>query len=165
MRRILANPLSILGFVIAGAGFTVNVFLLLVDFLSPRQNPYVGILTYMIVPGITLAGIGLVILGGIYGYARLHRGEQAAPLPRLDLNDPQQRTAVSMILLALLIFLGFSAVGGYQAYQFTDSVTFCGQVCHSVMRPEFTAYQNSPHARVACVECHIGSGAEWFVRA
>jgi hypothetical protein len=33
------------------------------------------------------------------------------------------------------------------------------------MQPEFTAYQNSPHARVNCVECHIGPGAGWFVKS
>jgi hypothetical protein len=33
------------------------------------------------------------------------------------------------------------------------------------MKPEFTAYQNSPHARVTCTECHIGPGATWFVRS
>ncbi|HSE43681.1 MAG TPA: cytochrome c3 family protein, partial [Acidobacteriota bacterium] len=37
--------------------------------------------------------------------------------------------------------------------------------CHTVMKPEFTAYQNSPHARVTCTQCHIGSGADWFVRS
>ena len=45
------------------------------------------------------------------------------------------------------------------------SVTFCGRTCHSVMRPEYTAYELSPHARVACVECHIGPGADWFVKS
>jgi hypothetical protein len=33
------------------------------------------------------------------------------------------------------------------------------------MKPEYTAYQNSPHARVACVNCHIGPGANWFVKS
>ena len=33
------------------------------------------------------------------------------------------------------------------------------------MEPEHTAYKRSPHARVACVECHIGPGADWFVRS
>ena len=46
-----------------------------------------------------------------------------------------------------------------------DSVTFCGQTCHTVMQPEFTAYQNSPHSRVECVKCHIGPGAAWFVQS
>ena len=42
---------------------------------------------------------------------------------------------------------------------------FCGQVCHTVMQPEFVAYGQSPHARVSCVECHIGPGASWFVKS
>ena len=33
------------------------------------------------------------------------------------------------------------------------------------MHPEFTAYQASPHARVACVDCHVGSGAGWYVKS
>jgi hypothetical protein len=33
------------------------------------------------------------------------------------------------------------------------------------MHPEYTAYANSPHARVGCVDCHIGPGAEWFARS
>ena len=45
-----------------------------------------------------------------------------------------------------------------------DSPQFCGQSCH-VMHPEYTAYKQSPHARVACVDCHIGPGASWFVKA
>ena len=46
-----------------------------------------------------------------------------------------------------------------------DSVTFCGETCHTVMQPEYTAYQNSPHSRVECVKCHIGPGAGWFVKS
>jgi hypothetical protein len=33
------------------------------------------------------------------------------------------------------------------------------------MTPEHTAYENSPHSRVSCVECHIGAGADWFVKS
>ena len=53
----------------------------------------------------------------------------------------------------------------YGAVNYMDSVTFCGQTCHTVMQPEYTAYQNSPHSRVECVKCHIGPGAGWFVRS
>lgn len=38
-----------------------------------------------------------------------------------------------------------------------NSTRFCGETCH-VMDPEYTAYQQSFHARVACVECHVGPG-------
>jgi len=53
----------------------------------------------------------------------------------------------------------------YEAYHFTESDYFCGAICHKVMAPEYTAYQRSPHAKVGCVSCHIGSGAEWYVKA
>jgi hypothetical protein len=53
----------------------------------------------------------------------------------------------------------------YGAINYMDSVTFCGQTCHTVMQPEYTAYQNSPHSRVECVKCHIGPGAGWFVKS
>jgi hypothetical protein len=33
------------------------------------------------------------------------------------------------------------------------------------MKPEYTAYLNGPHARVRCVECHVGSGVDWYVKS
>jgi len=33
------------------------------------------------------------------------------------------------------------------------------------MKPEYTAYLHSPHARVACVDCHVGAGVEWYVKS
>src|SRR6185436_17478955 len=48
---------------------------------------------------------------------------------------------------------------------YMDSSSFCGLTCHTVMEPEYTAFQNSPHSRLECVHCHIGSGASWFVRS
>jgi hypothetical protein len=46
-----------------------------------------------------------------------------------------------------------------------DSPQFCGQLCHEVMEPEWAGYQEGPHSRVACVQCHIGPGAPWFVKS
>ena len=64
-----------------------------------------------------------------------------------------------------MLFLLISALGSYQTYHFTESVQFCGQACHGVMKPEYVTYRNGPHARVACAECHIGKGASWYVRS
>ncbi len=164
-RRLFRNWTSLIGALIVGISLTVNIFLLIVDFLAPRQNPYVGIVTYMILPGITLAGLAVVFVGAMVRYHKLRHGREVVELPQLDLNIPRHRVILGTAFVLIIGFLGFSAVGGYQAYHFSDSVEFCGQACHTVMRPEFTAYQGSPHARVACVECHIGPGAEWFVKA
>ena len=76
-----------------------------------------------------------------------------------------QRSSVAFVLSFVVIFALLSAVGSYKAYEFTDSVQFCGQLCHTVMHPEFVAYSASPHARVACVDCHVGPGAGWYVRS
>ncbi len=46
---------------------------------------------------------------------------------------------------------------GVYGWEYTNSPQFCGTACHT-MPPEFTAYLTSPHARVDCVECHIGRG-------
>jgi len=64
--------------------------------------------------------------------------------------------AISIVLLV---------VGAYQMVEFMDTDAFCGRLCHTVMYPEFTAYQDSPHSRVNCVECHVGSGADYLVRS
>ena len=64
-----------------------------------------------------------------------------------------------------MVFFLFTAYGSYRAFEWTESVEFCGKTCHEVMEPEFTAYQNSPHARVACVNCHVGPGAGWYVQS
>ncbi|MCL4263924.1 MAG: NapC/NirT family cytochrome c [Anaerolineae bacterium] len=45
--------------------------------------------------------------------------------------------------------------GSVEAWTYTNSSEFCGTTCHT-MPPEYSAYQRSPHARVQCVECHIG---------
>ncbi len=165
LRRLFRNYISLLGGVIAVMSFTVDIFLLFVDYLRPTQNPYVGIITYMVLPGITMSGLGLVVGGAALQFFRLRRGAQVIELPRLDLNNTRHRLALFGSFATMIVFLGLSAVGGYESYHYTDSVAFCGQTCHTVMQPEYTAYQGSPHARVACVSCHIGPGAEWFVRA
>ncbi len=165
LRRLFRNYISLIGGVLAALSFATNVFLLFVDFLSSTHNPYLGIVTYMILPGVTLAGLGLAMGGAVLQFYRLRHGVQVVELPRLDLNNRRHRLALFGSFLTIILFLGLSAVGGYESYNYTDSVAFCGQTCHTVMQPQYVAYLHSPHARVACVSCHIGPGAEWFVRS
>ena len=88
-----------------------------------------------------------------------------ARFPSIDLNDPRHRNAFIIFTITTIIVLFLSTLGSFQAYHITESVEFCGTLCHQVMEPEYTAYQNSPHANVACVECHVGSGASWYVKS
>lgn len=54
----------------------------------------------------------------------------------------------------LIVFV-LMVAGILYGWDYTNSPPFCGTTCHT-MPPEYIAYQVSPHARVACVECHIG---------
>ena len=163
LRLLLRNPISLAGVALALVSLG-NIFLFsLIGFIAKRPSPYVGILAYMVSPGFLICGLSL-IAAGAWRERRKKAGD--APLyPRIDLNDPGQRSAVISFGAFVVVFVMLSGVGSYKAYEFTDSVQFCGQTCHTVMKPEFTAYQLSPHARVGCVECHVGSGATWYVKS
>ena len=73
---------------------------------------------------------------------------------------PHEDTSL-WLRLAPYIFLGilsiFALWGSAYAWEYTNSPEFCGQACHT-MPPQFTSYLASPHARVDCVDCHIGEG-------
>jgi nitrate/TMAO reductase-like tetraheme cytochrome c subunit len=83
----------------------------------------------------------------------------------MDLNQPHDRRVFLTFISGAMIFLLLSAIGCYNAFNFTESVTFCGEVCHKVMQPEQVAHEHGPHARVSCVECHVGSGVSWYVKS
>ncbi len=164
---IYRNRISFFGTFIALTALGNIVFLFILDILRLQTNPYIGILAYVIFPGILIFGIAIILLGMFLEYRRrLHHAEvKVAPYPRIDFNQPHQRNVFTFVSMTTLFFVLLSAVGSYRAYQYSDSVTFCGQVCHTPMHPEYTAYLASPHARVRCVDCHVGEGAGWYVRS
>jgi hypothetical protein len=84
IRRCFRNSTSLVGGVIAGLAFATNVFLLLVDFFAPHQNLYVGLLTYLLLPVVTVSGLVLALTGALGQYSRLRRGLQIVELPRLS---------------------------------------------------------------------------------
>src|SRR5215469_8328196 len=162
-RMLLRNPISLAG-VALGIVSVANIFIFfLIDQIASKPSPYIGILAYMVAPGFLVLSLLLILAGWLL--ERRKHTEPSAFYPKIDLNDSTQRSAVISFSSFLLVFVVVSAAGSYKAYEFTESTSFCGQLCHKVMIPEYTAYQQSPHARVACAECHVGPGATWFVKS
>jgi NapC/NirT cytochrome c family, N-terminal region len=164
---LLRNYISLVGAAIVIASLVSVTLLFLIEITSNGENPYLGILTYIIFPSILMFGLLIVAVGLVRERRRRSRAapEDVLAYPRLDLNDPKARRAFFTFLLVTFLFVSASGFGSYRAYEYTDSVNFCGQTCHTVMKPEFTAYQAGAHARVGCVGCHVGPGAGWYVRS
>ena len=163
---IYYNPISMIGTAIAIVSLGTILFLFFIDLLSDQTAIYVGIVTYIILPSFLVLGLILIPLGAFIQRRREKKyGKRDIRLPRIDLNDPRHRFAFSIFSLGTVLLLLLTAIGSFQAYNYTDRVEFCGELCHAVMEPEFVTYLDSPHARVRCVDCHVGPGATWFVRS
>jgi len=164
---LLRNYVSFAGIAIVAASLTSIILLVMMELSGGTENPYTDLITFIFIPSILVFGL-LVVLSGLLLERRRRRrnpDQAIAQYPILDLNDPSRRRTFLVFLVLSFVFLFMSAFGSYRAYEYTESVTFCGQACHAVMKPEFIAYQASPHAKVRCVECHVGGGAEWYVRS
>ena len=166
-QRLYRNLTSLVGATIVVASITSILLLFLIELIGTRHKPYLGIFTYIIFPAVMLMGLAIVVFGVLLERRRRHKADSSDPpfYPTIDLNDPRRRRSLLSLTALIFVFLFVSAFGSYRAYEYTDSVAFCGQLCHSVMKPEFVAYQASPHARVRCVECHVGPGAGWYVKS
>ena len=164
---LLRNPLSLLGIVIAVVSTGFGLPMMFIDMFNRHTDPYLATLIYLVLPFVATGGVGLVVLGILWERRRRRRrpGLTIPPLPFIDLNRPSHQAAIMGSVFIAVVLIVLLSVTGYRAYHFTESVKFCGLVCHQVMKPEYTAYQYSPHARVACAQCHVGPGASWFVRS
>jgi len=165
-KSLMRNYISLSGLALAAIALANIIILFAIDVTSAQPNPYIGILAYMILPGFLVAGLALVGFGVFRERRRRLLAIPGAPLlPRIDLNQPGQRSRLAFFLSFVFVFILLSTLGSYRAYEFTDSTTFCGELCHTVMHPEHVAHDHSAHARVSCVECHVGSGASWYVKS
>ncbi len=161
------NPISMIGAVLTtSAAITMLGFWGFELVHAGPARPYAGIVFFFILPAIFVLGLLLMPLGGLLRRFRLRQqGKLPHVYPTIDLRQPMLQRALALVVVMTFVNVALMGTASYKAIEHMDSVEFCGQTCHSVMAPEYTAYLNSPHSRVACVDCHIGSGAPWFVKA
>jgi hypothetical protein len=165
--RLTQNPLTSVGVFLTTISAVLFILLFFVDLFGLHSNPYLGMVAFLFLPAFFLLGLVLIPVGILR--ERRHRARGLGPSRwlwgRVDLNQPHQRRVVGIIAVLTIANLLIVGLAGYKGLEYMDSASFCGRVCHTVMQPEYTAYLDGPHARVACVECHIGPGASWFVKS
>jgi hypothetical protein len=160
------NPLSLAGGAITTASGVTMIGHWVVELLGHRSdNPYLGIIFFLILPALFVLGLVLIPIGMFFRRRTLRKeGQIPAEFPKIDLNDRMFRHGIDIVLVATIVNLLVVSVASYRGASYMDSPQFCGASCH-VMHPEYAAYQVSSHAHVDCVECHIGSGARSYFEA
>ena len=160
------NVISLLGMLTSAISAVVIVLFLALQAFRGFENPYLEIVTFFILPGGILLGGVLTYFGAWRTRDNYRKNPELGlpPLPRLDFNDPRKLRLAGFFALVTVVFFAVIGVTTIKGFEFTESTVFCGEVCHVPMEPENVAWQQSAHARVRCVECHVGSGIDYYVK-
>jgi hypothetical protein len=166
LTRFYNNWVALAGAIIAAGSIFAFLLLFAIDLFAHHGNPYMGILAYIIAPGFLFLGLFLVFAGLWLQRRHARRSTPGSVSPLvIDLSKVRDRKVLIGFVVGGIAFLLLTAIGSNRTYHYTESVQFCGQACHTPMKPEFTTYLNSPHARVECTACHVGEGAEWYIKS
>lgn len=161
------NWLSLLGAALTTASALTLLWFWLLEITSSRHvHAYAGILLFLILPALFVIGLLLIPLGIFFRRRKLKReGRLLAEYPEVDLRGPAIRHLLLLGGGATVLNVAILGTATYKGVEHMESSQFCGMTCHQVMQPEYTAFLDSPHSKVGCVQCHVGPGAGWFVKS
>ena len=166
-REALArHPLAIAGALITTTAAVVFIALVIAMFVGLFDNPYAGLVVFVAIPALFVLGLLLMPLGMWLESRKLRRDPSAvAEWPIFDFRRPEVRRRALVFVALTAVNVVIVLVAGYGSLHSMETPTFCGQVCHAPMHPQFSAWQAGSHARIACVRCHVGEGARGFAYA
>ena len=161
------NWITILGVVLTTGAAVTLVWSWFLELASPHAvHPYVGMVLFVGLPMIFILGLILIPIGILLRRAALKKaGHLPSVMPAIDFRSQHLRNVlilVGALTLVNVVLMGMATVKGVE---YMDSSRFCGLTCHTPMSMEYRAFENSPHSRVGCAQCHIGPGAESFMKA
>ncbi len=165
--RSYYNYISYLGTITALIAWLALIFFFIQISFFHIGNVYFDLFAYVVTPCFLIFGLILIPIGMYRENKKIKKGIPSANemVLKLNLRDPKTLNAIVIFSVVTVFFIIFTITGSYQGYHYTESVKFCGTLCHKVMEPEYVAYQHSPHARVKCAECHVGEGADFYVKS
>jgi hypothetical protein len=165
----LYNWMSGIGAALGAVGLTAIAFLTFLDLIVAPHSGYSGL---ALLPPAGLVGIGLLlVVAGWLRERRRHARGRYSSFYRTWVLDPWgivRGRGIWFVPLAVAAgtFALFGAgAGTVGLVAVSESNTFCTEACHTVMGPEGTAYRDTAHSRIPCVECHVSAGPEGFLSA
>jgi len=161
---LVRHPVAIAGAVIATVAAVVFIALAIAVAIGLLDNPYAGLVVFIAVPALFVAGLLLMPLGMWLQRRKLQRHpETDTEWSVIDFRKPRVRRITLAVIALTAVNLVILLLAGYGTLHWMESPSFCGQACHEPMHPQFTAWQANEHAGVHCTECHIGEGARAFI--
>ena len=158
------HPVAIAGAVIATVAAVVFIALAIAVVVGLLDNPYAGLVVFIVVPALFVLGLLLIPLGMWLQRRKLQRHPEAvAEWSVIDFRKPRVRRITLAIIALSAVNLVILLLAGYGTLHWMESPSFCGQACHEPMHPQFTAWQANEHSGVRCTDCHIGEGARAFL--
>lgn len=159
------NWISLVGVVVVTAAAVTWLVFLPITMRSGSVHPYVGIVAYLLLPGIFIGGLVLIPIGIFLRRLRLRKkGELPKEFRPIDPRNPELRRLALFIAVTTFLNIIIASQLSYSSVRYMETSKFCGATCH-VMKPEYAAYEVAAHSKVDCVSCHVGPGASGFVRA
>lgn len=167
IKGVSVNPLGKWGVVLTTSSFITFVILEFARLVGFITATYVGLINYLVFP--TLFVIGLILIPISWRKWKKQTGKSTKELLTMRFPDEDVKESflgagiIKTVGLFTVINILFLIIVSTQMLGFMDEPEFCGTACHSVMNPEWTTYRQSPHAHVACVECHVGEGTKALI--
>jgi hypothetical protein len=160
------HPLAITGALITTASAVAFIALAIAVLAGLFENPYAGLVVFIALPALFVIGLLLIPAGMSLQRRKLERDPgAAADWPVVDFRLAGVRRTALVITALTAVNIAIVLLAAYGSLHWMESPSFCGQVCHTPMQPQFMAWEGASHARVACVHCHVGEGASGFVHA
>jgi len=160
------HPIAIAGALITTASAVAFIALAVAVLAGLFENPYAGLVVFIALPALFVIGLLLIPAGMWLQRRKLERHpEAAADWPVVDFRVAGVRRTALAITALTAVNIVIVLLAGYGSLHWMESPSFCGQVCHTPMQPQFMAWAGASHSNVACVNCHVGEGASGFVHA
>ncbi|MCB0287811.1 MAG: NapC/NirT family cytochrome c [Calditrichia bacterium] len=167
IRGLSVNRVGKIGVVLTTSSVICFIIFELAQLSGVIQNAYVGLITYMVFPVIFIIGLILIPFG--WQMYRKQTGKTTRELLNRQFTEKEikAREFGSKLYLTIGLFTMLNvviiSVASARMLGFMDQPVFCGTACHGVMEPEWVTFQQSPHARIKCVDCHVGEGVDALI--
>ena len=113
VRDMWQAPLGVFGIFLTTISTCLMIVGFFIDLFNIINNPFVGVLTYMILPFCMIAGLAIIPLA-VYLRNRKLKNEPVIEKSPLNLKNPKDRRFVTVFVMLTIINVAVLIIAGYE---------------------------------------------------